>query len=410
MTENASVGRARAIQSQGVLEVLRHVHENPLTTRAELARTLGLSRGSAAEIIGRLTALSLIEETDSEPTGQRGRPTRAVGPNPAGPVVAVADITHESWRLAVAHLGGDLEEIHAERHDRNASTILSRIRAALNDSRTTLGDRLRAVGVTLPGTISAGRVLQASNLGWHDLDVATELALPRTRTPRGDEGPVIIVGNDATLAGVAESRRGAAAGGDTLLFLTIEVGIGGVLIDRRRPLSGDTGTSGEFGHLPFADPARPCACGSRGCWDLDIDGRAMARLLGDPEPADPRTAANAVLARARAGDSAARAAAEHVAHSLGRGVAGLVNALDPELVVLSGLAVDLLDLCAPVIHTAYDAGLMRFRRSAPPPLLRPRFPTDGSLRGAAELAFDTVISEIGIHTWASREALTEAAT
>ena len=217
------------------------------------------------------------------------------------------------------------------------------------------------------------------------------------------------MGNDATLAGVAESRRGAAADGDTVLFLTIEVGIGGVLIDRRRPLSGDTGTSGEFGHLPFADPAGLCACGARGCWDLDIDGRTMARLLGEPEPADPRTAASQVIERARNGDEPARDAAEQVARSLGRGVAGLVNALDPEVVVLSGLALDLLDLCAPVIHTAYEAGLMRFRRATPPPLVRPSFPGDGSLRGAAELAFDTIICETGIDTWQHRTTAHESA-
>ena len=117
ITETPGVGRARAIQIQGMLEVLGYVHEHPLTTRAELARTLGLSRGSAAEIIGRLTALRLIEETDSDPTGQRGRPP---APSARIPTArrAVIDISHESWRLANARLGGGLEQIHSERHDR----------------------------------------------------------------------------------------------------------------------------------------------------------------------------------------------------------------------------------------------------------------------------------------------------
>jgi predicted NBD/HSP70 family sugar kinase len=388
--------RAQAFRLRGALDVLRHVHLMSPATRAGLARELGLSRGSATEIMARLRALSLAEERDAAPSGGRGRPTRVVGPHPDGPLVAAVDISYERWRLAVAELGGGLRMLAEEghHHRRRPGEVLARVSHAIAGVREDLGPRLAAVGVSVAGTVSDGRVVQAGGLGWRDVDVAGALAI---------EPIPVAVGNDATLAGITEARRGAARGAGTALYLTVEVGIGGILLDRGDPVSGGTGTAGEFGHLPFGDPARRCPCGAYGCWDLEIDGRALARLLGAPPPRDPRRTAGEVLDRARRGDPDAGAAADGVARSLGRGIAGLVNALDPQIVTLAGLATTVLDVAGPAVGDAYLGGLMLFRRGDPPPLVRSEFPQDGSLRGAADLAFDTVLCEAGLNAW--REAL-----
>ena len=389
--ETGAVGRARASQVRGMLDVLRHVHAYPATTRAELARDLGLSRGLASEITGRLRVLDLVEETYAERTGGRGRPTRALGAHPGGPVVAAVDISHEAWRLAVGTLGGEVTVRRQERpRERRPEPVLAAVGAALTATARDLGGRLRAVGVALPGIISGGRLIQASHLGWHDVDVAA--GLPQLALP-------VVIGNDATLGGVTEARRGAAIGADLALHLTVEVGLGGALLDHGRPVAGSTGAGGEFGHLPFGDPARHCPCGADGCWDLDFDGRTLARRLRIPDHDDPRTATETVMDQARAGDPAALAIVHELAASLGRGTAGLVNALDPRVVTLSGLAAALLDVAGPQIEAAYRRGLMRFRRSDAPAVIPARFPEDGALRGAAELAFDLVLSEAGIDAW-----------
>jgi predicted NBD/HSP70 family sugar kinase len=374
-----------------MLDVLRHVHAYPATTRAELARDLGLSRGLASEITGRLRALELVEETYAERTGGRGRPTRALGAHPGGPVVAAVDISHEAWRLAVGTLGGEVTVLRQERPpERRPEPVLAAVGAALTATARDLGGRLRAVGVALPGIISGGRLLQASHLGWQDVDVVA--GLPQLALP-------VVIGNDATLGGVTEARRGAGIGADIALHLTVEVGLGGALLDHGRPVAGSTGAGGEFGHLPFGDPARHCPCGADGCWDLDFDGRTLVRRLGVLDHDDPRTATEAVVDRARAGDPGALAIVHELAASLGRGTAGLVNALDPRVVTLSGLAAAVLDVAGPQIEAAYRRGLMRFRRRDAPAVIPARFPEDGALRGAAELAFDVVLSEAGIDAW-----------
>jgi predicted NBD/HSP70 family sugar kinase len=384
-----------------MLDVLRHVHAHPHITRAELARDLRLSRSSASEITGRLRTLDLVVEADPAPTGGRGRPTRALGPAPGGPVVAAVDISYESWRLAIGSLGGALAMLDGgPHHGRAAGQVLAQVGAALAAAGDLLGDRLRGVGIAVPASVGNGRLVQASSLGWRDVDVIDLLSLPAALP--------VLVGNDATLAGLAEARRGAAVGASVALHITVEVGIGGVLLDRGQPMVGSTGSGGEFGHLPFGDPGQRCPCGARGCWDVDADARALVRHAGRRPARNPRTAAAAVLASAagRAGvtEPAARVAVERVAGSLGRGLAGLVNALDPEVVTLSGLAVDLLGVAGRVVEDAYRAGLMRFRRRAAPPLLAARFPADGSLRGAAELTFDRVLSDAGLDAWQAAHA------
>ncbi len=385
--------QASALRVQGLLAVLRHVHAHPGITRAELSRALGLRSSSAAEISARLKALRLVAETGVAPTGSRGRPSPVLLAHADGPLVCAVEISHERWRVATVQLGGVVVEQRAGRHRRRApDAVLATVGQEIASLHRRHGERLRAVSVAVPATVRGEAVVQASNLGWRD--VSLEPLRPTPPTP-------LLVGNDASLAGVGESRRGAAVGTPVALHLTIEVGVGGVLVVDGRAMTGASGAGGEFGHMPFGDPSRRCLCGADGCWDLEVDGRAMARILGRPAPRDPRTAANRVLAEATAGDPAAVRAVEAVTAAFGRGVAALVNALDPDVVTLSGLALGLAGAAPRTLRRAYRGGLMRFRRPQPPPLLPSALGADGTLIGAAEVAFDTVLTDLGLAAWSA---------
>jgi predicted NBD/HSP70 family sugar kinase len=366
------------------------VHAHPATTRAEAARTLGFTSGSATEITARLKKQRLLDEVASPPAGGRGRPSPTLVAHPEGPLVCVVDISHERWRVATVELGGRIVEQVAGRHaSRDAGDVLGGLRRKVAASRRRHGRRLRAVAVAVAGTVRGAEVVQASSLGWRHVSLE----------PLGlGAGVPPLVGNDASLSGLAEARRGAGAGTRVVLHLTVEVGVGGVLVVDGTPLGGATGTGGEFGHIPFGDSALRCPCGAGGCWDLHVDGRAMARGLGRPVPDDPRTTAERILAAAP-GDPAARAAVDTAARALGRGIGGLVNALDPDLVTLSGLAVDLRAAALEELDAGYQSGLMRFRRSAPPPLTPSSLGPDGRLAGAADAAFDTILTGQGIEAW-----------
>ena len=212
-------------------------------------------------------------------------------------------------------------------------------------------------------------------------------------------GTPLLVGNDATLAGLAEARTGAARGAGTALHLTVEVGVGGALIIDGRPAVGGRGAGGEFGHLPFGNHRLRCPCGARGCWDLEVDGRALARHRGDTAPDDPRNYAMRIIELASTDPGAGRAIAT-VARSLASGIAGLVNALDPDIVTIGGLAPALRATAPASFANVYLAGLMTFRRSAPPEVLDAHHGEEGAIHGAAIAALDATITEPGLAAWA----------
>jgi predicted NBD/HSP70 family sugar kinase len=264
--------------------------------------------------------------------------------------------------------------------------VLRGVKASLTALRRKHGPRLRAIGVAVAGTVRGTTVVQASTLGWRDVDLSTLAVFGDNRLP-------LRVGNDASLAGIAEARRGASRGVDAALHLTVEVGIGGILVLDGTAALGATGAGGEFGHMPFGDPGLRCPCGAYGCWDLTVDGRAMARHLGRRTPSDPRSFADRTVAAARDGDPSAQAAVAAAASGLGRGVAALINALDPAIVTLGGLGVDLLDMAAEPLFSAARRGLMAWRRDACPPIVPAALGSTGPAIGAAETAIAALLTE-----------------
>ncbi|SHF96213.1 ROK family protein [Geodermatophilus nigrescens] len=356
--------------------MLAAVHARPGLTRAEASRVLGIGTGGAAEVVGRLVGERLLAEGPVVPAVGRGRPTRRLTAHPEGPLVLAAVVTHESWRVDAVELGGASVAGLSGRHSGEpAGAVLAELRRSVEDLRARFGDRVRGLGLAGPGIVLDERWLDATVLGWTDVDLWSVWP---------DAG-VLVADNDATLAALAESRRGAAVDARLALHLRVDAGLGGAVVEAGRLLGGARGAAGEFGHLPMGDPAVRCACGARGCWGTAVDGGALARLLDAPEPRDPVTYARQVLAR---DDDAARAAVATVAAALGRGVAGLVNALDPDVVTLGGLGAELLAAAPGELDAACRAGLMRFRGGTPPPVVAARLGEDGPLTGAAERVWD----------------------
>jgi predicted NBD/HSP70 family sugar kinase len=376
-------GRARVDRWRTSAEVLAAVRADPGLTRVELARRLALSSASATEVLARLRGTGWLCEHRAPVTG-RGRPTTVVDPDPDGPQVIAVDLRHEDWTCAVAGLDGVPAVVRSGRHDpgRRPEVVLGVIARAV--AELVAGPRpVVAVGVGAPAPVVGDAFAGATELEWESVDVHPLAAAAG--------GVPVLVDNDATLAGVAESRTGAAAGVATALYLTVEVGLGGVLVLDGLPQRGRAGSAGEFGHLPFGDPAHRCPCGATGCWGREVDGHALARHLQDPEPGDPRTYALDVLSR---DDDAARAAVDAAARALGRGVAGLVNAHAPDTVVLGGLGTRL--RAAPGFAIAYADGLMGFHRGDPCPVTDAVHGDDAALHGAAALALDHATSAEGL--------------
>ena len=153
------------------------------------------------------------------------------------PLVAVAAIAHETWRVAAVQLGGTVIATTEQTHHRGEREVLTAVAAALGSVHRRLGQRIQAVAIAVPGTVAGHRLVHAPNLGWHDVN----LSVLWPRYGPGESEHSFITGNDATFSAIAESRRGAAAGAGTMLHLYMDAGVGGAIIEGGRAVPGAGG-------------------------------------------------------------------------------------------------------------------------------------------------------------------------
>ncbi len=195
------------------------------------------------------------------------------------------------------------------------------------------------VGVAVPGPLSVreGVVFQPPNLrGWKEV--------PFRQMLEDRLGRPVVLENDANAAAVGEWWRGAGQGARHLVYVTVSTGVGGGLVLDGRLYRGATDTAGEIGHV-VVDPQGPvCSCGRVGHLEGLASGPAIARwtaerihegqpsVLAGREPFSAREVAEA----AEAGDLLAQEAFRRAGRYLGWAVAGLVNLLNPEVVVVGG--------------------------------------------------------------------------
>ncbi len=395
------------LRAHNLARLLRAVHDGAgQLTRAELTRQLALARGTATVLVRELAGRQLIEElaspadapADVRVQRTRGRPTGVPSAHPAGPVAVAVDLRDDSFTVAAFELTGRCTVLDRQERDTESGTaMLADVAARLVVRRRQFGNRLVGIGVAVPSPVSGGTMVQPTLSDWQDVDVAKVLGALGTDHGAEHESAV-LAGNDATLAGLAEARRGALRGVSVALHLHVATGIGGVLLAGGQPVTGARGSAGEFGHMPLGGGSEPCRCGSAGCWELDAGARGLLRAAGLSEPGDRMVQAARVIAAAEKDPGCARALAQ-VAGALGRGIGALVNAQDPEVVSLSGLAADVYEAAPAAVAAAYRAALMRFRRSQPPVLLPSTLGDLGTLTGASELVFDAFLTPRGLASW-----------
>ena len=254
------------------------------------------------------------------------------------------------------------------------------------------GRPLTAVGVAAAGFVdSAGeRVRFAPHLPWQG-EPLRDLLQARLGCP-------VALDNDANCAARAEAHHGAAQGATSALRITRGTGIGGAVLLDGVVLRGANGMAGEFGHMQVVPDGRACECGRSGCWEQYSSGNALvrtARALMAEQPSVlqemsdgnvDRITGPMVTAAAEEGDLVARRAFASVGEWLGVGVANLVAALDPELVVVGGGVSAAGDRLLDPARAALQRNLVGAAHRVVPDLVAGRLGPASGMVGAALLA------------------------
>ena len=390
LIEGSDIGqRSETVRRANLSAIVRGLHERGPLSRSDLVAATGLTRSAIRGLVGDLAAAGLVAEEPALRLGTPGRPSPVVRLRPDSAVVLALEIAVDSTAAAVVGLGGNvLAEVRVDRPRGHSSeddivTDLAGLAAGLRPGRAM--DNLIGVGVAVVGVVRRGDgvVEMAPNLGWTNVPLGASLA------QRLGVTVPLEVGNEADLGVLAEHRRGAAIGVDDVLFLSGEVGVGGGIVVDGRPLNGAAGYGGEIGHIPMNPGGSPCRCGSVGCWETEVGEGALLALSGR-SPDAGRAGVDEVLRDAAAGSPVAIAALDHVGRWLGVGLAGLINILNPSLIVLGG---QFGRLC-PYLRAPLEAELERRALPASRALVRivpSALGMDAPLLGAAELAFEPLL-------------------
>ena len=268
---------------------------------------------------------------------------------------------------------------------------LDELVAVLEDS---IGPEVVAVGVGAAGLVEeeTGVLRFAPNLAWRDAPIR-EVVERATGLP-------VVVDNDCTAAAYGEFRVGAATAASDTLYLGVGTGIGGGLILGGSVYRGAHGFAAEVGHIVVEQDGPLCGCGNHGCWETLASGSAITREGRSAARDHPALAARAgghpdavtgpvVVEAAREGDAVARGIVEEAGRRLGVGIAGLVNVLDPELVVVGGGVAGAGDLLLEPARRAYREAVEGGGYRPDVPIVEAALGADSAAIGAALLALDT---------------------
>lgn len=319
--------------------VLQTLYRAGHQSRADIARSTGLTRVTISDLVGEFIAEGLIVETGQREDARPGKPATLLDINRTAFQIVGVDLNDEAlFRGALLDLDGTILERRevalAGSTGEEATAKVADVIAPLVAFATS---PILGIGVGSPGIVDLnGIVLSAPNLGW--------VSEPLQETLQTRFGLPVVVANDANAAVLAEHSFGGA--GRDMMLVKIGHGVGAGLLLGGTPLFGSRFAAGEIGHVVVGtEGGLPCVCGKTGCLETWL--------------ATPRL--NAALAAAAASEASEEAVLAEAGRHLGIALAPVVGALNLAEIVLSG-PTHLLDgpLAAETIATLRDRTMAEF--------------------------------------------------
>ncbi|WP_167132729.1 ROK family protein [Paramicrobacterium chengjingii] len=338
----------RPLLARAERTVLREVLVHGPLPRAELARRLGLSRATLTRSTRALVNGHLLTEAAAERRSATGRPSEML------------QLETETYRFLGFKLTGD--RLYAVVTDLSAQVLFSADEPLVTADVADVVAQIAAVtrraekerpGITAIGVCLAGDivydgddpvVMQSAFLGWDGVRLGM---LVRQAT-----GYTCAVQNDVLALTTAEHWFGAGAGLSSLALITVGAGIGCGLVMHNAVVAGAHGRAGRLSHVIIDSGGPICGKGHRGCASSYLVNDAIVRAVGGST-----LDYSQVLDKARSGDRAALRAFEDAGTALGSLVAHVVNAIDPEKIILSGDGLAVYEFAAHEVHDALTRNL-----------------------------------------------------
>src|SRR5215813_4446014 len=361
-------------------------------SRAEIAKISGLNKATISTITGELLKdACIIEEGSGRTTPIGGKPPTPLRLNAKRFGLFGVDIRADETILALSDFNNRIVARISFETGSEAASFLNKVAREIRKLRTKHDTFIEfpGIGVSLPGLVDnhSGKFLLSVVLPWLDVPVV-QLLEKATGLP-------VTIDNSARCSALPEIWHGKAqyAHVRNLLYIGVSTGLAcGVVIDGGLYRGGNN-TAGQFGHIPIELNGPECRCGQRGCWDLYASDKATLKRYSDMRGIGGKRVSTMrkLVELVDSGDTAATEAVRETARYLGIGITGLINGLDPEIVVIGGEITKVWGVIEPIIVEETKRNLLapRSRSIA----IRPSaFEVRPSLKGALTLVQNSLLS------------------
>ncbi|HWJ15057.1 MAG TPA: ROK family protein [Gemmatimonadaceae bacterium] len=349
----ATRGTAREINRRIVLNLVR---EHQPISRADLARRMRIGRGMVTSLVTELLTDGSIYE-GSTAQAPRGRKPMMLFVRTHDRLAVAVDVRFSRTYLMLSDFSGKpiaLEEFETVPDPAALVANLARRIQKLLKAHAAKS-KVNGIGLVLPGMVdtTSGRVLNAPQLGWRDVDVRAALEKATDLPVHVENAPIACALAQMWLGdGDVETPR-------DFVYLTVGDGVGTGVVVNGEVVRGHDNTAGEFGHVPLNPNGPRCLCGARGCLEAYASNLAtLSRYLGHEfSPTETRRLLQEsgltildVIARARDGERRAIEAIDETAARLGEGLAIVINTLNPSRIFVGGEITELWDRVEPVMR------------------------------------------------------------
>jgi predicted NBD/HSP70 family sugar kinase len=336
-------GLMREVNSKLVLGLIRRCEA---MSQVELLRKTRLSAGTVASIVKELKGRGFIDEIGLGRSATGRRPV-LLQFNPRAQHVAAIELTTDQTRVALVDLAGRIV-VKTQRTTAIGVDPRDAIEGACDDALALTREvgfareKLLGVGISVEGVVDQKqeRLVFLANLGWRNVPVKQIL--------ESKLGVPAVMNNSG--GAIGEYLFGAGQGSKIAVCLEVDSGIGTTVMLNGRMMRGAHGMAGEIGHNLAVPDGNPCSCGKLGCLETVASARAIIAEAVNarrnaPHSLIPSTiqscpapeAIRRICEAAASGDLPATSVIENAGRHLGIAAAGLINFLDPELLILTGM-------------------------------------------------------------------------
>ena len=325
--------------------IIAYYLNDSTSTIPELSKELNLSVPTIAKVIAEMCEDGYIVNCGKMDTG-KGRSPVIYGLAPDSGYFIGVDLMSNGLNLGLMNFKGELVKLDMDvpYQYRNSQEGLDELCGHVTDFIEQLDiakERILNVGVNIPGRVNPEMGHSFSRFNFEERPLV-DLMAERI-------GCRVYIDNDTRAMTYGEMSKGVVKGEKDVIFVNLSWGIGCGLILNGELYTGKSGFSGEFGHFPSFDNEVLCHCGKRGCLETEISGMALHRNLLQSVKEGRQTLLAEQIMKDEASltlddiidatlkeDLLCIELVEDIGQKLGRYLAGLINLLNPEMVIIGG--------------------------------------------------------------------------